>query len=84
VITVLAPNSYTVVSSGGYSVIYGGIEELAPAVGLPVSLNYNGNDYDLVIASYAPGVPAVPGWVVAPPASPPAPRRRPTISAARL
>jgi hypothetical protein len=30
VITVLAPNSYTVVSSGGYSVIYGGIEELAP------------------------------------------------------
>lgn len=60
-ITVLAPNSYTVVSSGGYSVIYGGIEELAPAVGLPVTLNYNGNDYDLVIASYAPGVPAVPG-----------------------
>jgi hypothetical protein len=42
------------VSSGGYSVIYGGIE-LAPSVGLPVSLNYNGNDYDLVIASYAPG-----------------------------
>lgn len=61
VITVLAPNSYTVVSSGGYSVIYGGVEELAPSVGLPVSLNYNGNDYDLVIASYAPGVPAVPG-----------------------
>ncbi|MFW7518235.1 host specificity factor TipJ family phage tail protein [Escherichia coli] len=61
VITVLAPNSYTVVSSGGYSVIYGGIDELAPYVGMPVTLNYNGNDYDLVIASYAPGVPAVPG-----------------------
>lgn len=61
VITVLAPNSYTVVSSGGYSMIYGGIEELAPYVGMPVTLNYNGNDYDLVIASYAPGVPAVPG-----------------------
>jgi len=61
VITVLAPNSFTVVSSGGYSVIYGGIEELAPAVGLPVTLNYNGNDYDLVVATYAPGVPAVPG-----------------------
>ncbi|EMF4678007.1 kinase, partial [Escherichia coli] len=61
VITVLAPNSYTVVSSGGYSVIYGGVEELAPVVGMPVSLNYNGNDYDLVIASYAPGVPPVPG-----------------------
>ncbi|MBZ3803375.1 kinase, partial [Leclercia adecarboxylata] len=61
VITVLAPNSYTVVSSGGYSVIYGGIEELAPYVGMPLTLNYNGNDYDLVTASYAPGVPAVPG-----------------------
>lgn len=61
VLTVLAPDSFTVVSSGGYSVIYGGIEELAPAVGLPVTLNYNGNDYDLVIATYAPGVPAVPG-----------------------
>ena len=61
VITVLAPDSFTVVSSGGYSVIYGGIEELAPAVGLPVTLNYNGNDYDLIVATYAPGVPAVPG-----------------------
>ena len=61
VLTVLAPDSFTVVSSGGYSVIYGGIEELATAVGLPVTLNYNGNDYDLVIATYAPGVPAVPG-----------------------
>lgn len=61
VITVLAPNSYTVVSSAGYSVIYGGVEELAPVVGMPVSLNYNGNDYDLFIASYAPGVPPVPG-----------------------
>lgn len=36
VITVLAPNSYTVVSSSGYSVIYGGVEELAPVVGMPV------------------------------------------------
>ena len=61
VITVLAPDSFTVVSSDGYSVIYGGIEELAPVVGLPVTLNYNGNDYDLVVATYAPGVPAVPG-----------------------
>jgi hypothetical protein len=77
-------NSYTVVSSGGYSVIYGGVEELAPVVGMPVSLNYNGNDYDLVIASYAPGVRRCRVWVVAPPASPPAPRRRPTISAPRL
>lgn len=61
VLTVLAPDSFMVVSSGGYSVIYGGIEELAPVVGLPVTLNYNGNDYDLVVATYAPGVPAVPG-----------------------
>ncbi len=61
VITVVAPNSYRVANAGGYSVIYGDVAELQPVVGMPVSVTFNESAYDLYIASYAAGVPAVPG-----------------------
>ncbi|MBS9487573.1 kinase [Citrobacter braakii] len=61
VVTVIAPNSYNVANTDGYSVIFGDVDELAPVVGMPVAVNFNESDYDLFIASYAPGVPAVPG-----------------------
>lgn len=61
IVTVIAPNSYNVANTGGYSVIFGDVDELAPVVGMPVTVNFNESDYDLFVASYAPGVPAVPG-----------------------
>ncbi|MBK4126365.1 kinase, partial [Enterobacter roggenkampii] len=61
VVTVIAPNSYNVANTGGYSVIFGDVDELAPVVGMPVTVNFGESDYDLFIASYAPGVPAIPG-----------------------
>jgi len=61
VITVVAPDSFRVVNTGGYSVIYGNASELLPVVGMPVSVTFNESGYDLFVASYAPGVPAVPG-----------------------
>ncbi|UQQ51957.1 host specificity factor TipJ family phage tail protein [Enterobacter roggenkampii] len=61
IVTVIAPNSYNVANTGGYSVIFGDVDELAPVVGMPVTVNFGESDYDLFIASYAPGVPAVPG-----------------------
>ncbi|WP_312773092.1 host specificity factor TipJ family phage tail protein [Atlantibacter hermannii] len=61
VITAIAPNSYTIVNTGGYSVIYGAVEELAPVVGMPVTVSFNNSEYSLVVASYTAGVPAVPG-----------------------
>ncbi|HCR3763787.1 TPA: kinase [Citrobacter freundii] len=61
IITIEAPASWTVSNSGGYSVIYGEMDELSPVVGMPVNLGFNNSDYDLFIASYTPGVAAVPG-----------------------
>ncbi|MDH1756124.1 host specificity factor TipJ family phage tail protein [Citrobacter braakii] len=61
ILTIEAPASWTVSNSNGYNVIYGEMEELSPAVGMPVSLGFNNTDYDLFVASYAPSVAAVPG-----------------------
>lgn len=61
VITVDAPNSYTIVNTGGYSVIYGQFTELAPTTGRPVTLGFNDTDYSLFVASYVPAVAAIPG-----------------------
>lgn len=61
IITIEAPASWSVSNSGGYNVIYGEMDELSPVVGMPVNLSFNNTDYDLVIASYTPGVAAVPG-----------------------
>ncbi|MFS7384621.1 host specificity factor TipJ family phage tail protein [Rahnella inusitata] len=61
VLTVVAPDSYVISTSGGYSVIYGDLVELVPVVGMPVTLTYNDNNYSLYIASYTEAVPPVPG-----------------------
>lgn len=61
VLTVVAPDSYVISTANGYNVIYGDFTELAPAAGMPVTLTYNDNSYDLYVASYTPEVEAVPG-----------------------
>lgn len=60
IIYVRAPNDYTVGTVGGYSVISGALEELAPYVGMPVILDFNDKDYSLFIASYTPAEDADP------------------------
>ncbi len=62
VLTLKIAASFTATTSGLYSIIAGSaVAELAPYVGMPVLLTYNGADYALFVASYAPGSPAVPG-----------------------
>jgi len=61
IVTIEAPASWVVEARDGYSVIYGDLSELAPAPGMPVTLNWSNTDYDLVVASYTQEVPAVPG-----------------------
>lgn len=60
IIYVRAPNDYTVSTAGGYNVIAGPLEELAPYVGMPVILDYLDKDFSLVIASYTPAIEADP------------------------
>ncbi|MGE8468409.1 MAG: phage tail protein, partial [Pseudomonas putida] len=59
-VTMRTPNSYTVSSVGGYDRIAGTLGDLAPFVGMKVTLSTD-VDYDLVVASYSPFVPPVPG-----------------------
>lgn len=62
VLTLKVAASFTATTSGLYSIIAGGaVAEVAPYVGMPVLLTYNGADYALFVASYVPGSPAVPG-----------------------
>lgn len=61
VITVEAPDSYTVASESGKTVIYGDFTEIVPFVGMPVTAVWNDYNYDLFIASVSKGSPAVPG-----------------------
>lgn len=61
VITVEAPDSYTVASESGKTVIYGDFTELVPVAGMPVTAVWNDYSYDLFIASVSKGSPAVPG-----------------------
>lgn len=60
IIYVRAPNDYTLSTAGGYNVIAGPLEELAPYVGMPVILDYVDKDFSLVIASHTPAVEADP------------------------
>ncbi|EEP1482001.1 kinase [Salmonella enterica] len=61
-VQLVVPASYVVTSDGDYSRITGDIlEEIAPYVGMPVTLNYSGTDYTLVIASYTPHSAVVDG-----------------------
>ncbi|HIH5019803.1 TPA: host specificity factor TipJ family phage tail protein [Klebsiella oxytoca] len=61
IITVIAPDTYTVKTTGGYSAIYGDLTELAPVVGMPVRLGYNGDACDLFVSGCQAGTPPVPG-----------------------
>jgi hypothetical protein len=61
VITVVAPDSYVISTADGYSVIYGDFTELAPVVGMPVTMTLNDNSYNLFVASYTEEVEPVPG-----------------------
>ncbi|WP_241575096.1 host specificity factor TipJ family phage tail protein [Rosenbergiella nectarea] len=61
VIRVEAPDSYTVASESGKTVIYGDFTELVPVVGMPVTAVWNDYSYDLFIASVSKGSPAIPG-----------------------
>ncbi|MBT0720607.1 kinase [Rosenbergiella collisarenosi] len=61
IITVEAPDSYTVASESGKTVIYGDFTELVPVVGMPVTAVWNDYSYDLFIAIVSKGSPAIPG-----------------------
>ncbi len=62
VLTLKVAATFTATTSGLYSIIAGSaVAELAPYVGMPVLLTYNGADYALFVASYNAGSPAVPG-----------------------
>ena len=60
-INIEAPDTYTVTSTTGYSEIAGSVAELAPVVGMPLTLEINNDQFDLVVAAYSPAVAAVPG-----------------------
>ena len=59
-VTLKTPNTYVVTSVGAFDQIGGPLSDLAPFVGMNVTLS-NDTNYDLVIAGYSPYVPPVPG-----------------------
>ncbi|QQN35699.1 kinase [Rahnella aceris] len=62
VVEIIAPTTFTVSSSSGYSVLSSGfLSEINPHVGMPVTMTYGSIDYQLCIASYTPSQDAVPG-----------------------
>ncbi|WP_058911867.1 host specificity factor TipJ family phage tail protein [Entomohabitans teleogrylli] len=62
IVTLMAPVNFSVSASSGYSVLASKVlMEIAPYVGMPVTLSFAGVDYDLFIASWVPGQDAVPG-----------------------
>lgn len=55
IVELIVPDSFVVTNDGAYSRITSDvIAEIAPYVGMPVTLWYNGVDYELFIASYTP------------------------------
>ena len=61
IIDIESPDTYIVDVNSGYSVIYGSVSEMAPVVGMAMTLELNNDIYDLFVAAYSPAVPAVPG-----------------------
>lgn len=54
--------NYQVSIEGGFNVLTGDVvSEIAPFSGMPVTLTFNGTDYDLQIATYTPHQDAIPG-----------------------
>ncbi|MEQ0055645.1 host specificity factor TipJ family phage tail protein [Klebsiella sp. JN_Kp127] len=61
-VTIIAPANFAVSTSSGFSVLASDtLMELNPSTGMPVTLEINGSEYDLFIATYTPGQAAVPG-----------------------
>ncbi|HHH4577145.1 TPA: host specificity factor TipJ family phage tail protein [Klebsiella michiganensis] len=62
IVEIKSPTNFLISTSSGYSVFASKLlTEIAPAVGMPVTLSFNSVDYDLFIAAYTPGQDAVPG-----------------------
>lgn len=61
IIDIEAPDTYLIDINNGYSVIYGSVSEMAPVVGMAMTLELNNDTFDLFVAAYSPAVPAVPG-----------------------
>ncbi|HCQ8351368.1 host specificity factor TipJ family phage tail protein [Klebsiella variicola] len=62
IVTLKAPVNYQVSIEGGFNVLTGDVvSEIAPFSGMPVTLTFNGTDYDLQISTYTPHQDAVPG-----------------------
>lgn len=61
-VTITAPANFAVSTSSGFSVLASNtLSELNPSTGMPVTLEINGSEYDLFIATFTPGQDAVPG-----------------------
>lgn len=62
IVTLKAPVNYQVSIEGGFNVLTGDVvSEIAPFSGMPVTLTFNGTDYDLQISTYTPHQDAIPG-----------------------
>ena len=56
--------NFLVSTSSGYSVLASNsLGEINPYPGMPVTLEINGTEYELVIATYTAKQDAIPGWV---------------------
>lgn len=61
-VTIVAPANFQISTAAGYSVLTNYlIAEINPSPGMPVTLEINGAQYDLFIATYTPKQDAVPG-----------------------
>lgn len=61
-VEIIVPDSYVVTNDGAYSRITGNVlAEIAPYVGMPVTVWYNSSDYELYISSYTPHADATGG-----------------------
>lgn len=62
IVEIKAPTNFLISTSSGYSVFASKLlTEIAPVVGMPVTLSFNSVDYDLFIATCTPGQDAIPG-----------------------
>ncbi|MCF6689018.1 host specificity factor TipJ family phage tail protein [Raoultella terrigena] len=61
-VMITAPANFAVSTSSGFSVLASDtLAELNPVAGMPITLEINGAEYDLFIATFTPGQAAVPG-----------------------
>ncbi|HHF8701578.1 TPA: host specificity factor TipJ family phage tail protein [Klebsiella pneumoniae] len=61
-VTIVAPANFQISTAAGYSLLTNDlIAEINPSPGMPVTLEINGAQYDLFVATYTPKQDAVPG-----------------------